>query len=280
MDISMTTMQVIKLTIDIAILLSLCLLCALFFRSRGGAADTSRGDALLESLKQMVREAERAGSDLSAELSRQQRSLRQSLLEIDSAEERLRGLVRENDERYINHPRYANPAIRTQSNEPILPEELSKAEDLEISSAAARYERVPQSEPKKNVYGEVIKTSSTGSFSDKGSRNEPVAVSAAKIVRRPESSKPLHKSLEDIYSAAEQMLKAGGSIKFVANYTNLPIDEVKKLSSMLTAGQNAGLENQVEVINTSSSSASKLSDPRLGVLGMGQLGEKVKRVEV
>lgn len=82
----------------------------------------------------------------------------------------------------------------------------------------------------------------------------------------------LQRDLEGIYSAAEELLKAGKSLEFVASTTRLSVDEVRLLSHMIDqeAAARSGADEEIvseEESEPTPPSRSATRDSRLGVLG-------------
>ena len=75
------------------------------------------------------------------------------------------------------------------------------------------------------------------------SSEEPVRLTdrIEKIVE-PESDEELTRSLEDIYSAAEAMLRAGEGIESIAARTKLPMSEVQMLAQLVEQEESHDVE--------------------------------------
>jgi hypothetical protein len=94
----------------------------------------------------------------------------------------------------------------------------------------------------------------------------PLSRSVEMQVDAPPSSSMHSQQLEDLYMAAEDLLKTGKDLEFVAARTKLPMEEIRMLSQLIIREQ---LEENGRI-------AEKPEDSRLGVLGGGGIKRQVQ----
>jgi len=227
------------------------------------------------SLRGLLKEAERSGVQLADELSRKKRALEQLLYDVEGAEQRIQRNLTEADslrrgmqERSAqtartelvnratnNEQEFDRPAPSMESKSSTTSSEAyqqydyprvsrpapSKAAESQPQPKVSRATKVPV-----NIYGEPI-----GSAND---QRHTLADSIEKVVE-PAMDEQLTKSLEDIYSSAEDMLRAGEKLERIAAITRLPIGEVQMLAQMV--------EQESREIATPEPE----EDRRMGVLG-------------
>lgn len=127
------------------------------------------------------------------------------------------------------------------------------------ATSAARSAKQPEKQPQKqaqrpawsgrNIYGELVETPERLA--------RPLSSSIEREVGAPVKPGGIQDNLEEIYMAAEEMLKTGKDLDFVAARTKLPMEELKMLSQLIIRDQ---LEKQAR-------EAEAMDDPRLGALG-------------
>ncbi|NDC38384.1 MAG: hypothetical protein EBZ48_10075, partial [Proteobacteria bacterium] len=84
---------------------------------------------------------------------------------------------------------------------------------------------------------------------------------------------PEQRGIQDIYDAAEKLIKAGEDLETVAAATRLPLDEVRKLSQIVMRANEGLAEEQIPMSAPQQSAESPkaaapmdpAADPRLGV---------------
>lgn len=120
-------------------------------------------------------------------------------------------------------------------------------------------------ESAKNIFGQEIKNTytSTGAMQKKKADNQRQESSLAEHLekevdtRSPYEAEPMNE-VEDIYAAAEELLRAGKDLQRVASETNLPLEEIKAIARILESEEQEQ-EQELQIIRD--------QDQRLGVLG-------------
>jgi len=165
------------------------------------------------------------------------------------------------------------------SRQPNIHRPITTMQEEEHEDEAAQ-EYIPQSGKNVNIYGEPIAAARSPeprktapvkqnirpritrpNSKNKNNYYKPLSASVEKEVSYAENSRDdsdVNASLQEIYSAAEQMLKAGKDVSFICEHTQLPVDEVKMLSQILER------ENGMQAPENE---RARVEDPRLGVLG-------------
>jgi len=205
------------------------------------------------SLRGLLKEAERSGVQLSDELSRKKRALEQLLYDVEGAEQRIQRNLTEADSSLRGMQERSAQAARAErvshlaTNEQELHRPAPSLQSKASTTSTEAYQpydyprvsrpapsKVAESQPKPkvsrasnvpvNIYGEPI-----GSSNDQRSS---LADSIEKVIE-PAMDEQLTRSLEDIYSSAEEMLRAGEKLERIAAITRLPIGEVQMLAQMV-----------------------------------------------
>lgn len=282
----MAHLELWKLGADILLLGALGWLGFYIARMQTGAGAASRqGIELERTLRALLKEADLASSSLHDQLLRRQQSLERLLRDIEGAEQRVNRAVTSADARstqstttstQMSRPPTSHPAPGG-SRDSTIPEAPS-------FNAVAKPARAPTkataSAPvKTNIYGDPI--GEQRPVAKPPPLMQPAQTPLTAAIERevvPSSVPPLPpkvareapvESLGEIRRAAEELLRAGRDLEFVARRTNLPIDEVRLISNaVLRDATNRG-------VTPVASSAEPFvpeqppvvaEDPRLGVL--------------
>lgn len=245
----MTDMTLWQVGIDGALVASLLYMCFRFSRSNAGSSvDLGQLRTLETSLRRLVQEGERASGTLGSELSKRQHELEQLLFDLETVEGRVnkamdeatevRKQLRQSLSRVSTEDRPLEPAPQQHytAPEPVTPSDqynsIPEPPSFENLSATDSYqtEQVQQvSQPQQhhavNIYGEPIE-----SPEDTGERTLIQSIEREVIHEERDEMK---QSLEDLYGAADDLLRAGQSLENVSRATSLPLDEVKMLSQII-----------------------------------------------
>lgn len=277
----MVHLEVWRLFGDIALLGALAYLCHQFVRSpRIGSASRQLRE-LETALRSLIKDADNSGRSLNDQLMRRQQSLEKLLIDAQLAEQR------------IHEATLAKPASATISAAPardmeprrrsmeIEREEIPSGPMVEPASFAQKTvapiiddsseEESSITFGNTNIFGEPIATSTTTA---PAAASQPAVGRAmkraldtysplkAKIEKQvaPQPKASPTAGIEDVYAAAEELLRAGNDLGAVSSRTKLPIEEVRALSQMIIG------ERAVKTPTTPTVSVTDESDPRLGVL--------------
>jgi hypothetical protein len=96
--------------------------------------------------------------------------------------------------------------------------------------------RAAAKSPRTNIYGEILDSEEAAPSSfeprmPKAAVSKPQTL--ASTIEKQVSGKTTQETLEQLYGAAERMLRAGKEVERVALQTDLPIDEVRILSQLI-----------------------------------------------
>jgi len=289
----MNSMETWKLLIDIGLMTSLVFLCYRFARPEAKSGSSARSEKLDTSLRLLIKEAEQASRDLDDKLLGRQRNLQRLLYDLEAMEERATRAL-SNGERAERDPIRppSQAADKGSATDTYTRKRANEGYTARSHEAEQRYQ--PQEEPEQvpdsqewqntNIYGEPIPSAQPVRETPKinrrareagqnlqpqgrvtGSGYRPLAASVEREVVKPAPVKvvpedpEVNASLQEIYSAAEQMLKAGKDVAFICEHTRLPVDEVKMLSQILE--RESGMQTPDALPERSK------QDSRLGVLG-------------
>lgn len=262
---------------------------------------TSRLNELELELKRIISQAEESGRTLGDHLLKRQQDLERLLGDIGNAEYRVNKIIssaeenkaslqseRQRLENIVSQAREisAHPpmtsvktAIKQEKITPVIEREVEPVRDYHNefyaeqdpeppsfaaeagSRAAAAPARAAQA--RVNIYGEPIE------------EVETVPALSAQVEKQVNISRPQaapRPSLEQIYKAAAEMLRAGEDLQVVASKTNLGVPELRRIAQILArpsvkaaSAKPAPIELEIEpeVVQETPRKA----DPRLGVLG-------------
>ncbi len=223
------------------------------------------------SLRRVLKEADMAAERLTDELRRRESSVSRMLRDVETAEERMKGL-----------PSLAKQARPTSIHDSVVIEPVREERVAAIPPTQQPIiNRKPQqSAPKKqrvNIYGELI----SDEIAPTQIAIEPEPLEAVPTPRpsmlrnqiekyvepvKPEArtQQPNHasskKPIESLYDAAEKLLRSGQGLATVSAATKLPLEEVRMLSQVVMADENMHQSRDEE-------RSRPTRDPRLGVLG-------------
>ncbi|MCO6432470.1 MAG: hypothetical protein J5J00_16575 [Deltaproteobacteria bacterium] len=292
-----------KLLIDAGILISCGGLGLALFRSQRPAFSPQHLIELNTKLQSVIREADETGRNLNEQLMRRQEQLQKLLFDVDSIEHRINRLLTSSEERkgtlelesekvkqlLVQLDEQAKSAQEVQKalskdkelvqsvisavklldNEPETnsdadmhdaPEPPSFEETVIVASEGNE-QGSKQSEPEAaNVFGDQIQESNSSDH------YQPLSASIEKEVAptSPGEAQAGLSQLEDVYTAAENLLKAGRDLEQVAVETSLPIEEVRMLRRIIEQDQEMRREDDAAVVEIAGKDE---SDARLGVLG-------------
>lgn len=270
-----------RLCTDILLLLSLGFLCFQFARSPRINSQLRVVRELEAALRVLVREADGAGRSLNDQLLRRQQSIEKAIIDADLAEQRIqRSVARVEDiERQAASTRVSNEenTLAKSAREEFVPPQAKPArtqtrarlsDEIEIEQSETNKEVEPRW-GKVNIYGEPIGGEATQAKDIELPKNRSKtpygmkrATPAARPQAEPSALQSTKQSIDDVYAAAEELLRAGNGLATVASHTNLPIEEIRALSQMIIG------ERAVAQAKTASPVPAKVddNDPRLGVM--------------
>jgi len=265
----MSHLELWKLCADILLLVGLGWLGLRLARGQGSSVTGMREVRELEaSLKELLHEAEGASRTLQERLSRRQQGLERLLQDLESAEHRARDTLRARPEpeaaarsavkleREAAAPRRAAPLEPPpgKASAGPLSSQIETIQEPTRESAVSRWSAT-------NIYGDPIPPPAS-----------PAAPAAATPARTPApiakqievEVSPTAGAIDEVYAAAEELLRAGRDLEFVSRRTRLPLEEVRMLSRIVIQENQARRgEPGASVIDEPVAGA----DPRLGVLG-------------
>ncbi|MBX7137145.1 MAG: hypothetical protein K1X83_04105 [Oligoflexia bacterium] len=300
----MEQIEIIKLAIDVTLAFSLGYLCLRLLRNPSPISTSRELQHLEGSLRSLIDEATRSGRALNDQLVRRQTDMERLLSEMSASESRINRTVAAANERRaaleteparpargqateIEHAEYTTPArVPAEPIWAVAPVTHQAPEPPSFRAAPSNERHVEQPTPaavkprsakrQVNIYGEEINEAT-----------EPEVIPAAPAPRGLRSqiekervygaeSDP-KRGIQDIYSAAEEMLKAGESLHKIAAVTNLPAEDLQMLAQVVrreqsvnAASNKARANAPIEVIEEPPAPVRGApADPRLGVLGSG-----------
>jgi len=285
----MAHLELWKLGADILLLGALGWLSFCIARVNTGSGAASRQGVELErTLRGLVKEADLASSSLHDQLLRRQQSLERLLRDIEGVEQRVSRAAASAESRIVqsasaptaNPQPVASDSVSTGPRDFGMPEAPSfntVAKPTRVAGKAAA--PAPQ---KTNIFGDPIAESHPAAEPPPLLRADKTPLTAA-IEREvvPPSVPPTPpkaaresaaESLGEIRRAAEELLRAGRDLEFVARRTNLSIDEVRLISNAVLrdAANRGGKVNAPSAQSaeqfTPEATTVAAADPRLGVL--------------
>lgn len=259
-----------KLVTDVMLCAVLGFFAFRMLRSPDHAA-SMQGSRLARDLRSLIDEARSVERGLGEELTRRRRVVEELLQEARQAEQRLQraqSMAR-------NAPAPSSMSIGggmvSGARDPEPPsfersKVVAESQSVQPSVGAARPSRV-------NIYGEPIEDSPSGPPPAAARRTSSRSKLNDAVEREIVPSRPVktgnmqaystaHEtaiSMAPIYSAAEDLLRAGKDLDYVAAKTRMPIEEVRMLARMVTQEQKVQMPEDV--------GQAPSVDPRLGVLG-------------
>lgn len=276
----MAHLELWKLGADIVLLGALGWLSICILRSQtGGGRAQSHGLELERTLRALVKEADLASSSLHDQLLRRQQSLERLLRDIEGVEQRVNRAVSVADTRTssVAAPNHHTPPPAGRARE------VSTIPEAPSFNAVAKPARSTAKAPtpvKTNIFGEPIGESRPAAPQPPSmvrAEQTPLTASIEREVVPPTAPPASPKvaretpaeSLGEVRRAAEELLRAGRDLEFVARRTNLPIDEIRLLSNaVLRDAANRGVKNEPPAVEQFVAEAHPVveTDPRLGVL--------------
>ncbi len=293
----MQHLELWRLGTDILLLLSLFWLGARFLRSPSTARAQREVTDLAEGLKGLIKDADGCGRTLDEQLQRRQQGLERLLSEFEGAELRLSKSVAtaEAAKRSLEeHSQKVEKVIRDNQSlaaEALVEEEQQAPEPPSFKAVVAQAappvmasQRRPAS-PAVNIYGEKIASAEDASPPLPIRAAAPAQRSYARATQRylggiakqverevvpEERSVPRENSLgeiEEVYSAAEKLLRAGRSIERAAGQGRSTVGGVVRSEPVVQEVQEVAVPEVMDVRDSSIESDTVPSDARLGVLG-------------
>jgi hypothetical protein len=279
----MTHLEWWKLGADILLLGALVWLSFHLTRSRQTVAVPSRQGLDLErTLRGLIKEADLASSSLQDQLLRRQQSLEKVLRELEATEQRVTRAVQSAETRVATSGVAASgPSVAARSQ----PRDFGMPEAPSFNAVGPRSQppvTPPSARPQTNIYGEIVAPSEAqrAESAPPPAKSTPLAAAierevvpsqrSAAAAARSARSAPAE-SLSEVRRAAEELLRAGKDLEFVARRTNLSIDEVRLISNGV--GRSTAVREGKAVVPSpivedpaAVAAAVATPDPRLGVL--------------
>lgn len=277
----MAHLELWRLATDVLLLGALVWLSYYIARGRSASAGPSHHHAheLERTLRGLIKEADLASSSLNDQLLRRQQSLERLLRDIEAAEARAGragGLGATTGARPSTTP--AAPARAEMPRESVTPPEPPSFNSVG-KAARPKPKRVET-----NIYGEPIGVAEAAPVEPAHPAprvRSPLVESIEKEVV-PAGAVPVVQAasvdaIAEVRRAAEDLLRAGRDLEFVAHTTRLPLEEVRLLSQLVVremesrAAQAAPPTPSTPAIQVSASPSPgapdvRTADPRLGVL--------------
>lgn len=253
----MDNIQNWKLASDILLLLSLAYICYRLSRGTHSGPNPRQLLELETSLRALIQDADTQGRSLNQQLSRKQENLQKLLIELETTESRLNRSITQAEEKLTNieielsrtrklssaqannqapdsyemhdhnPPRAAQQSYNTASY--IAPEPPS----FEAAAVAQPVlNRKSQASADYNIFGEPVKANSAY-MQNQAQINAAQNLSASVEKEISRDKVEITNSFEELYYAAEEMLKAGRDLNYIAARTKLPLEEVKYLSELI-----------------------------------------------
>lgn len=224
------------------------------FRSSPHSAQMTRLEDLQRSLRELIGDAENSAKSLNDELMRRQNALENILGDLHGAEKRINASIREvqNQEEEIRKLTVAAKKTFEEINQK--PQKLKEVNPLPELQRIELIDEEPPQPPDFKLMQNTTKQNNSNI-------DKPLRQQIVKEVNAENDPVNLQKS----YIAAEKLIAAGKDLDFVANYTKLPIEELKNLSSYLTKEESSQMVNSKP--EPPSLALTPKRDPRLGVLG-------------
>jgi len=305
----MNGLETYKLITDVLLAFSIMFLCYRLANRPVSRAMSSEVRGLEASLRSLIEEASGASRELNQELIKRQRELEKALFDIGSAESRITKAVtsaehmradlqteigrfeaKVSEAQAINSTISAkasqSDALQNQNSYIPLEAKVERSVSMEVRAPQPASEKAqassqaaqPARKRSLNIYGEEIEEAPSAP-SAQPERSQTLKRTLAKEVeiRRPAKAPALSSKdqVQEVYNAAEEMLRAGEDLNKVAIRTALPIADVEMLSQvierekMLRQDQAAALEQSMPEIEVMPAEPKRKGpkDPRLGVLG-------------
>lgn len=278
----MTHLEWWKLGADILLLGALVWLSFHLTRSRQTVAVPSRQGLDLErTLRGLIKEADLASSSLQDQLLRRQQSLEKVLRELEATEQRVTRAVQSAETRVSTGGAVAGESTGASRSQP---RDFGMPEAPSFNAVGPRSQpsvTPPSARPQTNIYGEIVVPSEAkrAESAPPPAKSTPLAAAierevvpsqrSAAAARAPRSAPA--ESLSEVRRAAEELLRAGKDLEFVARRTNLSVDEVRLISNGVgrsTAAREGKAVVPSPIVEDPATVAAAVAtpDPRLGVL--------------
>ena len=301
----MYNLEMWKLLVDCLLVVSLVYLSYRIVRAPGGLPTAARLAELEDSLRALITDSDQASRALSDSLTKRQHALERLLVDIDSAEHRVnrsmsfaeqkcqqlegernradRSLenLRKNAERvpaerHDESPQVAAVEARMRPATVSLRDEYAEEMVEPRSFEAAPVRKAPVAAPVRaenlNIYGEPVRPAPAQTAMQ--SQPHTLASQVEKQVQpEPQVRQTLKHSIQDVYAAAEEMLRAGIDLQQISVRTNLPLQDLKMLAQVVSREAVLKERPAVEIQEVLPEEAEILppqiseADKRLGVLG-------------
>jgi len=261
----MNTLHEWQIVCDIALAISV-LFIALRFVQRHADSSQRQTQALEESLRRLLDEADTASRSLATELTRRHNALERLLMDLESGEARISRALTSVDQaadmlevkstrarEKSRHSLVEQIEIKT-SNEEL----LEPAAEINFSQAPAR--AFGQNDAGLNIYGEPIPSPKPPTINNARPQNNPAR-----------SNQSIGNDIEKIYIAAEAMLRAGKDINEIQRATKIPHADLEMLHEVVQREFKMGRRPVA-----ADRSDKPGNDPRLGVLAAAGIKRAVQ----
>lgn len=263
-----------RLASDVLLLAALGYLCLQFVRSPRLNSATRQLRELESALRGLIKDADVAGRSLNDQLLRRQQSLEKLLIDAQLAEQRIEQAVSDSSARgaQVSRAEHAVPTRERVAEAPAARPQPA-AEPASFTRAAA-VETVIDDEAESeitfgntNIYGEPIPPPAAAKSPPPQQMGRamrramqtysPLQSQIEKEIEAKPVAQPKTSGIEDVYAAAEELLRAGNDLAAVSGRTKLPIEEVRALSQMIIGERNVAQASGNPIDD---------ADPRLGVM--------------
>lgn len=283
----MAEFMVWKLVIDLGFLGAVVFFCLKFAK----LSTLSQVESVMElegSLRRLMQEAQASGAQLSEVLVKRQGAIEKLMLDMQAIEQRIKRLATAAElqssavkpEVEQVKPMAVIPEMTQVTAPAKMPEETRAASQFSNANKAVEVivnevERpaiIPENQAKGkaqnkqyNIFGEEIVSTPAAPARPLVHKVEKEVVvqelSSQTPKQRYESQENPANEIQRIYSAAEELLKAGKEVEYVAFRTKLPVADVQMLATMLEREQSVPDLPPEPLVEATT------ADPRLGVLG-------------
>jgi hypothetical protein len=260
---------------------------------------TARGEMqeLADGLKELLREADKAASNLNEQLSKRERSLERLLYDLESAEHRVgRALttfedtIKKSESASVEAQRQAVAAVA----QPIVaqPSEQPKQRAVQAYQSKQRepvietideqdyaLENVVVTEPQpraRAVRSQIEVKAQPSSEIERAKRVSTGLASQIEKEQIPQTSAARAQTMSKIAFAAERLLRAGKDIENVAALTRIPLRDLQEMQARISGDSSepvikrhteAAVERSTQQEQVQPEPSTPQRDPRLGVLG-------------
>lgn len=301
-------MEIWRLTTDILLAGALVYLALRMLRKPAQDTSALEMQGLEQSLRRVVQEADLSSRTLGTELLKRKQDLEKLLFDLGTVEHRLNRAINSAEERKgalelecsraaqleneihlqkKEMPRAAavqpgpqtmrlNQAIERTilAPEPVSEPETDAPEPPSFETALPRHTASIQPAARSivayNIYGDPIGAASSENLEE---RDRGLVSQVTKEINTASSAgKTLPGAVEDIFSAAEDMIRAGQDLRLIAQKTDLPLEDLQMLSQVVKREQalrrreDVEQDEAAESASVDSAVAFSRTDQRLGVL--------------